>query len=135
MSAARAGAARGYLRFLAWTVAVTAAVALLGVVPTRRLAGGDAIPALLAGCAIGILASALGALPVALARRDRPPAARAQTVLAAMALRLGAALVLALAAALSGWFARRPLLLWVAVSYLAQLVIDTRYALGVLHDD
>ena len=38
-------------------------------------------------------------------------------------------LVLAVAAVLSGWFPRAPLLLWVAISYVVQLVVDTRYAL------
>jgi hypothetical protein len=123
----RSPSAGGYLRFLAWVVAVTAALALVGWVPTRRLGGEDAVPAMLAGCAVGILASALGGVPIALVRGG--PAERMQALLLSMAIRLGAVVILAVAAVLSGWFLRAPLLLWVAISYVVQLVVDTRYAL------
>jgi hypothetical protein len=118
----------GYLRFLAWVVAVAAVVALLGVVPTRRLAGDGALPALLAGCVIGIVASALGGIPIALAH-GKPAAARMPAVMAAMLLRLVMAVALGAVAALSGRFARGPLLIWIVITYVALLVIDTRYAL------
>jgi hypothetical protein len=49
-----------------------------------------------------------------------------------MAVRFAAALALALAGALSGRFERGPFLLWVAISYMALLTVDTRYALGSL---
>lgn len=123
----REPAAGGYLRFLAWAIAVAAVLVLLGWVPTRRLGGEDAIPAMLAGCAVVVLASALGAVPIALVRGGS--AQRTQAVLLSMAVRLGAVVVLAVAAVLSGWFPRQPLLLWVAISYVAMLVVDTRYAL------
>lgn len=123
-------AAGGYLRFLGWVVAVTAVLVLLGWVPTQRLGGEGAVPAMLAGCAVGILASALGGVPIALARGTRGGAAqRTQAALLSMAVRLGAVVILAVAAVLSGWFPRKPLLLWVAISYVAMLVVDTRYAL------
>jgi hypothetical protein len=122
----RSPSAGGYLRFLAWVVAVTAALALVGWVPTRRLGGEEAIPAMLAGCAVGILASALGGVPIALARGG--PSARMPALLLSMVIRLGAVVILAVAAVFSGWFARAPLLLWVAIGYMAQLVVDTRYA-------
>jgi len=124
----RSPSAGGYLRFLAWVVAVTAALALVGWVPTRRLGGEEAVPAMIAGCVVGILASALGGVPIALVRGDAP-AARMQALLFSMVIRLGAVVILAVAAVLSGWFPRAPLLLWVAISYVVQLVVDTRYAL------
>lgn len=123
------GTAGGYLRFLAWAVAVAAAVALLGWLPTRRLGGDGAVRAMLAGCGVSVVASALGGVPIALAR-GRAPAARLQALLMAMGLRFGVVAVLALATVLSGLFDRAPLLIWVAVSYAAQLVVDTRYALA-----
>jgi hypothetical protein len=118
----------GYLRFLAWVVAVAAVVALLGFLPTRRLAGDAALPALLAGCVIGILASALGGVPVALSH-GMPATARMPAVMASMLVRLVAAVALGAAAVLSGQFPRGPLLIWVAITYMALLVVDTRYAL------
>jgi phosphoglycerol transferase MdoB-like AlkP superfamily enzyme len=123
-------AAGGYLRFLMWAVGVTAVTVLAGWLPTRRLGGEEAIPAMLAGCAVSLLASALGGVPIALARRASAAPARMQALLMSMALRFGAVVVLALAAVLSGLFHTAPLLLWVAIGYAVQLVVETRYALA-----
>lgn len=116
-----------YLRFLAWAVGVGAALALLGYAPTRRLAGEDALPAMFAGCVIGILASAVGALPVALGRRSGARTAPLQGMLVSMAARLAAVLILGLAVGLAGWFETRPLLFWIGLSYVAQLALDVWY--------
>lgn len=116
-----------YPRFLALVVAVTVAVGGIGLVPTRRLAGEEALPALLAGCLIGLLSSALGGLPVALIR-DRSPAGRVLAMVASTAVRLLVVVLLGLAAALSGWFATIPLILWIAISYAALLGVDAWYA-------
>ncbi|HEV8578263.1 MAG TPA: hypothetical protein VGX68_04210 [Thermoanaerobaculia bacterium] len=126
MTALRSPAAE-YLRFLVWAVAVGLALVLLGTAPTRRLGGEDALPAMFAGCAIGVLASAVGALPVMLARRRGAKTAPLQSMLVSMALRFAAVLALGLSAGLSGWFATRPLLLWIGLGYIAQLALDVRY--------
>ena len=117
-----------YLRFLAWATAVAALVALLGWVPTRRLAGDGALPSMLAGCALALLASAAGGIPVARSRRSATPAARLQAMLAAMGLRFAVLLALGALAGLSGWFDSSPLLIWIAIGYLALLAVDTWYA-------
>lgn len=118
----------GYLRFLIAAFALTGGMALLGAWPTERLGGAGAIPAMIAGCATGLLAAALGAIPIALAA-SRPPAARLQAALLAIGLRFLAVLVLGLAVAESGWFARRPLVTWVGLCYAALLVLESRYAM------
>jgi hypothetical protein len=117
-----------YLRFLVWAVAVAGLVAALSWVPTRRLAGEDAVPAMLVGCALALFASLVGGIPVARSRRSPTPAARVTATMAAMGLRFGVLLALGLAMALSGGFERTPLLLGAAVSYLALLAVDTWYA-------
>lgn len=127
MTAARSPAAE-YLRFSGWALAAATAAALLGYLPTLRLGGRGAIPAMIAGCAVGFLASLAGGVPVALGRRSPQPMVRSQAATAAMAVRFGVVLALGLAAALSGLFERGPLLVWIAVSYLALLVVDTWYA-------
>jgi hypothetical protein len=128
MSDARTPAAE-YVRFLAWGLAATALAALLGYVPTRRLGGEEALGAMIAGCAVGWLASALGGIPVALGRgKVANPTARLQAMLASMGLRFGVVLALGSAAAFSGWFGLKPLLLWIAISYMALLAVDTWYA-------
>jgi drug/metabolite transporter (DMT)-like permease len=125
-----AGAApwREYLRFLFWTAAAVSVIGLVGYLPTRRLAGEGALPAMLAGCAVALLAAAAGGVPIALARRLAAPAARTNALLGAMAVRFGVAVVLAVAAVLSGLFPNAPLLLWVAVGYVVLLVVETWYA-------
>ncbi len=128
MSNARTPAAE-YLRFLAWALAAIVLVAGLGLVPTRRLGGAEALASMLAGCGVGWAASALGGIPVALSRgRALNPAARLQAMLASMGLRFGVVLALGASAAFSGWFGLKPLLLWIAISYVALLAIDTWYA-------
>jgi len=128
MSAARTPAAE-YVRFLAWGLAATVLAALLGYVPTRRLGGEEALAAMIAGCAIGWLASALGGIPVALGRgKAANPTAKLQAMLASMGLRFAVVLALGAAAAFSGWFGLKPLLLWIAISYMALLAVDTWYA-------
>ena len=117
-----------YLRFLAWAAVVAGLIAALGWVLARRWAGEDAGPAWLVGCVLSLLASAVGGIPVARARRSADPAARVPAMMAAMALRFAILLVLGAAAGWSGEFARGPLLLGAAASYLALLVVDTRYA-------
>lgn len=126
MTAARAPVAE-YLRFLLWAVMIGVALVLLGYAPTRRLGGEDAIPAMIAGCVIGILASAVGAMPVALARRRKAATPPLQGMLVSMALRFATVLALGLSAGLSGWFEIRPLLLWIGLGYVAQLAVDVRY--------
>lgn len=120
--------AASYGRFLAWAAVVAVAAGAIGSWPTRRLAGEDGLPALIAGCLIGFLSSALGGLPIAL-MRDRTPAGRVVAVMGSMGVRLLAVVVLGAAAVLSGWFARVPLLLWIAGSYAALLGVDAWYAL------
>jgi len=126
MTEARSPAA-GYLRFLAWATVLTAAVAGIGYLPTLRLGGRGAVPAMVAGCIVGLISSLAGGVPVALARGSGPGAAH-QTMMLSMAVRFVVALALGLAAALSGIFERGPLLIWIAVTYLALLVVDTWYA-------
>jgi uncharacterized membrane protein len=119
-----------YLRFLGWVVGVGVALALLGYATTRRLGGEGALPAMVAGCVIGAVASAVGALAI-LRARDAPKPGSAvplNGMLASMALRFATTLVLGLSLGLSGWFETRPLLIWIALGYVAQLALDTRYA-------
>ncbi|HVS00002.1 MAG TPA: hypothetical protein VMW27_25475 [Thermoanaerobaculia bacterium] len=119
----------GYLRFLVCVAAVVAILAGLGYVPTRHLGGMGAVSAMFAGCAIGAVASLAGLLPFVVGRGAATPAGRLQAMLLAMAVRFGVVLVLGLAASLSGWFERGPLLLWIAISYVALLAVETWFAL------
>ncbi|HEX4499111.1 MAG TPA: hypothetical protein VIE43_25765 [Thermoanaerobaculia bacterium] len=116
-----------YLRFLGWTLAVGAGAALLGYAPTRRVWGAGALPAMLAGCAIGVIASAVGALPILMARRSGSAASPVQGLLST-AVRLAVLVVLGLSVGLSGAFEVRPLVVWIALGYGALLALDVWYA-------
>ena len=127
MTGARKRTSTGYARFLAAAVLVAAAVGAAGYLPTLLLGGAAAVPALVVGCAVAVAASAVGGVPIALSGPE--PASRPQAALLAMVARLLTALALGLAAAATGRFATRPLALWTAISYFAQLVVDSRYAM------
>ena len=82
---------------------------------------------MLIGGIVGLVASLVGTLPLVLAK-DRGPQHKVTAVMGATAARVGIAIVLALALGLSGIWAIEPLLIWVAVSHLGLLVVDTAYA-------
>jgi hypothetical protein len=119
-------AGRRYLAFAALATAVAAAVAGAGVLLTRLVAGPGADAAVVAGCAVSLAASLIGGLPLVIGRQDRSMAVAA---LAATGLRLGVVLVLTLVLAVASGLARKPFLFGTAVSYLALLAVDTRFAL------
>jgi hypothetical protein len=137
---APAGRWRAYGAFATLAAAVSGLLAAAGWFPTRWLAGEAAVPAMLAGCAIGLLGSLVGGLPVALGSGQRPPGGAPVTppvfrALAGTGIRLAVAVALAAAAALSGRLAVAPLVAWTAISYLVLLTVDTRYALATVRAD
>ena len=118
------------LRLIGLGCAATLAAIALGYYPTLRWAGPGGIPAMLAGCAVSLVAGIIGALPLCFAvSLGRGPAGMVNRILAASALRMAAALVLTLSLALSGLFPRAPLLVWIAVAYLWTLLVETVYLL------
>jgi hypothetical protein len=121
----RRSAGATFARFVASAAAVLAGLAAVGYFPTRRwgsVAGVDAVAAMLAGCAVSLLAALVGALPLAVA--SPTPQARAQALLLGMALRFMAVLGAGLAVAVAGEFAAAPLLVWLAISYVALLAVE-----------
>ena len=127
MTPSRSPAGGEVLRALALLAIVTAGMITAGYVPTKRIGGPEAVSAMFAGCAVSVISSAIGMMPLAFAGRGSPRVA-VRAVLVSMALRFVAVLVLALSVGLSGWFARAPLLVWVAISYVMLLVVDTVHA-------
>lgn len=119
-----------YLRFLLGAFGATLVVALIGILPTRKLAGEGSLEALLVGCAVTLAASAIGAVPLVRAAGKSEPQALVLGVMVAIGVRLGLVLAAALVLLSGGWFPRRPLLIWIAVSYLVVLVVETRFAVS-----
>lgn len=80
-------------------------------------------------CGLTVVASTIAALPITFAA-VRPRREQLVTVLlGSMLLRMGLVVVLALAVLLVADLERKPLLLWVAISYLGLLPLDTWFAL------
>ena len=104
------------------------ALCAIGLVPTRRLAGDEGVPAMLAGCAIGVLSAALVGL-LLIAVPVSTPEEKMRRSFLAMVVRLAVVVVLGAAAALSGVFARQPLLFWIGAAYVALLPLEVRLAI------
>jgi len=116
------------LRFLAIAFVIAAAIAALGFLPTRRFAGDAGVPAMLAGCAIGYVSAAAAGILLVAMRADTPEA-RMQRSFLAMTARLGTAAGLGAAMVFSGLFSTQPLLLWIAIAYVALLPLEVRLAI------
>jgi hypothetical protein len=117
-----------YARFLGLAVAVVLALCVVGWLPTTRLAGAAAVPAMLAGCAISLVSAALaGGLLIVVGAET--PEGRMQRGFLAMVVRLAVVVVLGAAAALSGELARQPLLFWIGTAYVALLPLEVRLAI------
>ena len=123
-----AGSGR-YARFLGLAVAIVLALCTIGWLPTRRLAGADAPAAMMAGCAVSLLSAAFAGGLLTAVTADSPEA-RMQRSFLAMTVRLAVVVVLGAAAVLSGEFARAPLLLWMAIAYVALLPLEVRLAIS-----
>ena len=117
-----------YLRFLGMAVAVIAALCVVGIVPTRRLAGDEGVPGMFAGCAIGLISAAFSGLLLVTVAGDSPEAKLKRSFMALVA-RFAVVVLLGAAAVLSGVFAISPLLLWIAITYVALLPLEVKIAL------
>jgi hypothetical protein len=117
---------RGFVKFVLLALLVTGAVLLAGYLPTRRLGGPEAVPAMIAGAGVSLLAAAAGAVPLMARRSGHAGKGR---VVAATALRFAVALAGALVGTLAGGWERLPFLLWVVVSYGILLVAETAWLL------
>ena len=117
-----------YTRFLSLAVAIVAGLCALGWLPTRRLAGAEAVVAMMAGCAISLVSAALAGWLLIVVGAETPEA-RMQRGFLAMVVRLAVVVVLGIAAALSGEVARQPLLFWIGTAYVVLLPLEVKLAL------
>ena len=117
-----------YARFAVVAVVAAAVVAGIGYFPTVRLAGSQAVWEMLVACGVSCVASCVGAVPLALATATQSRKV-GQAILASTALRFLSVLLLVVVLTLFGGFDRVVFVLWVAISYLLMLVVDTAYAI------
>jgi len=123
------GGSRGkrYARFLGLSAGIVAVLIALGIVPTRRLAGDGAVPGMIAGCAISLIAAVMAGGLVVTAGGTTPEA-RMQRAFLAMIVRLAVVVVFGAAGVASGALARAPFLLWLAFTYVALLPVEVMLA-------
>ena len=107
---------------LCLVVAVLLAASMGAV--TYRFAGTAGLAAMGAALLISLISNVAGALPACWRLGDLEPP-HAKDMLWGMAVRLVVLLLLAVPAALSDVFPRRPLLLWLAGGYFALLMMET----------
>jgi hypothetical protein len=117
------------IRFLGAEGLIVAALCAIGWIPTERLAGSEALPAMIAGCGISLISAVLaGCLTILI--DGSTPEGRMRRGMFAMFARLGIVIALSVAAALSGEFVQRPLLFWMAMAYMALLPLEVRLAIS-----
>ena len=117
-----------YAVFIGLSMLVVLVLVGIGFLPTRRLGGEAALPAMLAGCLISFAGAAVAGW-LLVATRLETPTARIRKAFLAMVVRLSVVAVLGLAAALSGEVARTALLFWLATSYVALLPLEVKLAI------
>jgi hypothetical protein len=117
-----------YARFLGVSLAIVIGLCAVGWLPTERLAGPQAPAAMVAGCTISLLSAGFAGYLLIAVHADTAQV-RMRRGFQAMMVRLVAALVLGIAAALSGEFATSPLLFWLAMAYIALLPLEVRLAI------
>ncbi len=116
----------GHYYLIMIAVSVLCGLALLGIgyVPTLRIAGGDGVTAMFVGVAVSVVATVLGSLPVAFALVG-PPAKVPLAILGATCVRFLVVLMLVAPLAYFQVVQQVPFVLWVAISYLVLLLVDT----------
>ena len=125
-----------FIRFMGLMVVFTTltavGVAIAGYFPMKRIEGIPGVMAMIAGCGISWMASCAGAIPVALAASRNSMSGSATAILASTAVRFVTALALVAPLALSGLVERTPMVMWVGISYLVLLLVDTLVSIRVL---
>lgn len=105
-------------------VLAVAMAAGVGYVPTLRMGGDEGVTAMFVGCAVGLVSNWIGLAATAGAFRG-DPARRPLAVLLGTTIRFLVVLGFAVAGALSGLMQTGPLFIWISISYLIVLLIDT----------
>jgi len=117
-----------FVSFLALSLGAATLIAVLGFVPTRKISGDTGLVAMFAGCGVSLLASWLGAVLIAATPSDDGRSS-GQAVLGSMALRFFVVLAGALVLVFGTEIMRAPFLIWIGISYMVLLVVDTWFAL------
>lgn len=106
------------------SVGVALLLASIGYLPTVRFYGQAGIGGMLLGLAVSTAATICGLIP-GLNASHAKPIDRHNAIMMGMLVRLVVVVLFGAAAALSDLVPYRPLLIWIAIGYMALLLIDT----------
>lgn len=112
------------LTFAEITFAVLASLAVAGAYPTWKTAGTAGLQAMGAACTLSF-AAAVASFAAINGWRDRSPGGMLKRMGAAMAIRLVVVLAGAAVLVLSSIWPVAPLLIWIAIAYMAALCVET----------
>jgi len=113
-----------FVRLAAVSVACAAVLAAIGYVPTIRVVGVGGTVSMLAGIGTSLIAGLLGALATCQAI-SQGGAKTPVWILMGTTVRFLAVLLLVVPIALSGLVDRKAYVVWVAITYLVLLLVDT----------
>ena len=131
MTGTASSALRHWLFFVAASLATAMLVMAIGYYPTVKIAGEGALVGMVAGCGASLLASCLGAIPLALAAAGRV-SHNANAVLGSTLVRFMTVLIVVVPLAFVEVPHRKVFVFWVAISYLLMLAVDTGLAVRTL---
>lgn len=106
-------------------------VAAVGFLPTRAIAGGVGVNAMMVGVAVAVVGAWPG-LAIMLQAFRVPPVEQVNRILGGLGVRFAVTVGLAVALAFSGLVAAKTAVLWVALAQLAVLAADTSYFVQLL---
>lgn len=121
-----------YRRFAFSALGIVTLLAVAGWWPTLRWGGPTGPAAMAAGCGAGLVAAAVGTVPIALAK-GRKGADTVPAVMGSIAARMMTAVLLGVLAAATGELDTTPLILWLVISHAGLLVADIQFARRVLY--
>jgi hypothetical protein len=121
---------RAFARLGGLGLLVSVGIALIGYWPTASIAGRSGVTAMIAGICVALLGGWIGLIPSLIVLR-RDPRQQANGILGGLGLRFAATLALTAAVYFTGVFEPRPLVLWVAISQLIVLAVDTVGLVGL----
>ena len=113
-----------YMKIAVAALVGSVLLALVGWIPTSRIAGDAAVEGMIAGIGISLVASLVAAAPIAFTRKQAP-GGRLNIMLGATALRMFVTMGLFVVVVFAAWFPRNPTALWTGLSYLCLLAIET----------
>jgi hypothetical protein len=119
-------AAASFLGFALQAVSLSAGIVALGLILLRDPAPGT-VPAMIVGTATALIGSLVGGLAARRLVRSGP----GTMMFGAMGTRLTVVVVLGLVAAISGRWPIVPLLISLAITHLALLIVDSRDAMSL----